>query len=672
MRRVTLVTLLLPSLLLAAAVPGSAELTPATRAALLARAQVWTPVDPARVDVRRGPALPGAIAQGQTLACDFEEKKFDGRSPKFQCRVSADDALKVKYGATNGEVFAEVAASRLLWALGFPADGMYPARVICRGCPDSIGVATEREGERLVDPVAIERQLGEEDIAEGLTNWSWPELESVDEQAGGAPRMHRDALKLLAAFLQHTDSKAEQQRLVCLEGALADGSCRRPALMLNDLGLTFGRTSFLNLNEPSSVNLPHWSGTPVWKHPVGCVANLPKSFTGTLRDPVISEDGRRFLDDLLRQLTDAQLRDIFEVSRISSRMPTALTGSADDWVAAFRARHQQITDRQCLSPWSSVAAPLFGTDPIVRMQAHAAPWLTASMNAVSTIGYMRAFVALAVLLAFAYHLRVGASLLLLLALAGVFTDAAKSTAGLPRPTAVDSRVQSLTDIPFVPEGPDDTRTTPSVDDDDVFGFPSGHVAVTTAFLLGLTWLAGWRQAWKLALLVIPLMAVSRMYLGRHFAADIIGGVAVGVVVTAMVVRLRPWRLDDPLTGRNTALRIGLLGFTAVVLALVLDVPPPYEAGRFAGICAAITLLTLRGLFATADTGAPAWARISVAAALFAATWWGTTELLLLADMSASRAGHLLAGALPVFVLLPGPLLIERWLSRTRRRASVHP
>jgi len=41
----------------------------------------------------------------------------------------------------------EVAATRLLWALGFPADGMYPVRVICRGTPSRAG-ARDRTGER--------------------------------------------------------------------------------------------------------------------------------------------------------------------------------------------------------------------------------------------------------------------------------------------------------------------------------------------------------------------------------------------------------------------------------------------------------------------------------------------------------------------------------------------
>ena len=36
----------------------------------------------------------------------------------------------------NGEVYAEVAATRLLWALGFGADRVYPVTVVCKGCPE--------------------------------------------------------------------------------------------------------------------------------------------------------------------------------------------------------------------------------------------------------------------------------------------------------------------------------------------------------------------------------------------------------------------------------------------------------------------------------------------------------------------------------------------------------
>ena len=49
----------------------------------------------------------------------------------------------------------------------------------------------------------------------------------MQEAAGGAPRAHRDALKLLAVFIQHTDNKAAQQRLVCVSDD--EGEAEAPA-----------------------------------------------------------------------------------------------------------------------------------------------------------------------------------------------------------------------------------------------------------------------------------------------------------------------------------------------------------------------------------------------------------------------------------------------------------
>ena len=107
---------------------------------------------------------------------------MSGRSPKFTLRASAATIeVKVKYGKTNGEVYAEVAATRLLWALGFGADHMYPVRVICRGCPaDLEGAPTANRRQALFDPAAIERKMkGTELEWDDTVGWSWSELDLV-------------------------------------------------------------------------------------------------------------------------------------------------------------------------------------------------------------------------------------------------------------------------------------------------------------------------------------------------------------------------------------------------------------------------------------------------------------------------------------------------------------
>jgi hypothetical protein len=205
------------------------------------------------------------------------------------------------------------------------------------------------------DPAAIERKpKGHEMKSENKGGWAWPELELVDEQQGGAPKEQRDGLKLLAVFLQHTDNKVENERLLCLPGGTTGaGGCEKPFMMMHDVGLTFGHANFANRMSTSSVNFDEWSTTPIWRNAKGCVGHMSESYTGTLGDPKISEAGRRFLADLLAQLSDQQLRDLFEVARVDrrSRKPgsTKPPATVDEWVTAFKHKRDQIVTNRCES-----------------------------------------------------------------------------------------------------------------------------------------------------------------------------------------------------------------------------------------------------------------------------------------------------------------------------------
>jgi hypothetical protein len=191
--------------------------------------------------------------------------------------------------------------------------------------------------------------------SENKGGWAWPELELVDEQQGGAPKAQRDAMKLLAVFMQHTDNKQLNERLLCLpKGRTTGDACDQPFMMMHDVGLTFGHANFLNRNNTASLNFEEWSNTPIWRDPVACVARMSKSFSGTLGDPTISEGGRQFLADLLIQLTDRQLHDLFEVAHVDrrSRNPNHAglrPATVDEWVAAFQRKRDEIVTHRCPS-----------------------------------------------------------------------------------------------------------------------------------------------------------------------------------------------------------------------------------------------------------------------------------------------------------------------------------
>jgi hypothetical protein len=337
-------------------VSGHRSLSRNARVAFIRRAQVWSPTNIPSMDLRSGPGGAGAFQPNEPVTCDYTDSRLHGATRKFHCKLASGDVVKVRYGTSNGEVQGTVLATRLLWALGFAADRVYLVRVTCRGCTSDPWTNNgNRKEVHDFDPAAIERKpYGYEmwDDGDGRKwGWSWSELDEVDPAQGGAPVAQRDALKLLAVFMQHTDTKSQQQRLLCASNeVMPNGQCDKPFLLLHDVGVTFGRANNKNRGRVGSVNIQEWINQPIWRDPAACVANLDKSRTGTLGDPVISEAGRKFLADLLVQLTDQQVRDLFEAARVDRRVNSdgaVVGGRVDDWVAAFNAKRQQIVSHHC-------------------------------------------------------------------------------------------------------------------------------------------------------------------------------------------------------------------------------------------------------------------------------------------------------------------------------------
>ena len=328
------------------------------REAILERANVWQPIDTRSLDLGAGPPLSTALRISEDLTCRFvfPEKALTGNTPKFRCEVGPDDVVKVKYGEKNGEVYAEIAASRLFWALGFKVDGMYPARVSCQGCPADPFAASKRDwhlgkpgnvGLHVFDPAAVERPLPGSDIeVPGFEGWAWPELDKVNPRAGGAPPAHVDALKLLAVFVQHSDSKPEQQGLMCAPGSVerdpaGNETCLAPWLVVKDLGATFGKATALN---SSKMDLNDWSGARLWRDSTRCVGDLSRSLTGSLENPRISEAGRQFLASRLLLLRDQQIADLFTAARAERR-----SGTVDDWVRVFKRKRDEVVNAHCVA-----------------------------------------------------------------------------------------------------------------------------------------------------------------------------------------------------------------------------------------------------------------------------------------------------------------------------------
>ncbi len=264
---------------------------------------------------------------------------------------------------------------------------------------------------------------------------------------------------------------------------------------------------------------------------------------------------------------------------------------------------------------------MFEVEPNLWLQAFASPALTQLMLAVTALGYEWFYILLVVVLAFGVRLRPTLGVLLALLLAGLATQAAKPGFQLPRPTDVDPRVlhdaaasgalvehggaSGLFALPS-PEALEAIRAQPAPD----YGFISGHVAGASALCLAvlLCFRIRHRGLW-LALGAWPLlMALSRMYLGRHFLGDVLGGLLAGIAAACAASAL----LSAPPRRAFAVLAALALGLCALApFTALLDQP---TLGRLAGLVVVLGVLDRRGF---PDDHASPWRRIARIACLAA-------------------------------------------------------
>lgn len=195
-------------------------------------------------------------------------------------------------------------------------------------------------------------------------------------------REHAEALQLLQVFVQHGDCKSEQQRLVCLPGGAvprtsgaaartsrvgpsqdgdtkreAEGveySCPSPFALVDDLGATFGGAGAFT-GSGAKMSLSNWAKKPVsdsatYRQTGGTcrdVLSPSLSCKGGVENPVITEAGRQFLLNRLRQLSDAQLHDLFAAARVTDFCDDAAECSVGAWVKVFKDKVRQMATHPC-------------------------------------------------------------------------------------------------------------------------------------------------------------------------------------------------------------------------------------------------------------------------------------------------------------------------------------
>jgi membrane-associated phospholipid phosphatase len=246
---------------------------------------------------------------------------------------------------------------------------------------------------------------------------------------------------------------------------------------------------------------------------------------------------------------------------------------------------------------------MFEVDPNLWLQSFATPWLTWLMQVVSQLGLEWFYAAAVLAIGFGLRLRPMLGVMLALLLASLATHAMKQEFGLPRPVQVDARVlhkgeantrwlvrHGGAESAFALPAPDAIVAARAVPEPD-FGFISGHTAAATAFcaslLLAFAGLRRRKAAFAFFAAWPVLMALSRMYLGRHFLGDVLGGACAGLLAAA--VAWWAWRLRDRRTWLLPALAV-----LACIASWWIPALDPATLGQLLGLALLVALLSRNG------------------------------------------------------------------------------
>jgi membrane-associated phospholipid phosphatase len=188
-------------------------------------------------------------------------------------------------------------------------------------------------------------------------------------------------------------------------------------------------------------------------------------------------------------------------------------------------------------------------DVILWLQSFANPALDAIFGLITNTASEEFFLLVVPIILWVYSLPVGVWFTMVFLLSWATNGLLKDFFHTTRPYLADSRVRGL-----------------MVDTGGGYAFPSGHTENATVFWFYLAVLVRRWWFWLVAMVMVALVGLSRMYLGLHWPQDVIGGFLVGAVFVLVV-----WGLFRLWNGRGwhlplwAWLLISLAGPVAILL-----------------------------------------------------------------------------------------------------------
>lgn len=312
---------------------------------------------------------------------------------------------------------------------------------------------------------------------------------------------------------------------------------------------------------------------------------------------------------------------------------------------------------------------MFQTGPILFLQSFSNEFLDFFFIVVTSMGGWEIVAFFTVAVIFGIDLRKGFILLHMVFWTALATVWAKDFFALPRPFHIDAAVRAIgsdmAPTPFKGTGaetfwglPDKTaiefaRWYPM----GSFGFPSGHTSGAVALWGGLAALFPKKRICLACGLLMVLIPFSRLYLGRHFIADILGGYLLGAAITGIIFRIisrrpavkhflfsRQASLSDA-SKAETRFSIGYLFGLPVLIMLLFPSLAMYPA-MLLGLNLGFFFVSLRGVPDGSGSVTHRIMRVCIAVVIFLVAKYLLGQLL-----------HLMPRPIPVIAFIVWPVCL---------------
>jgi len=236
----------------------------------------------------------------------FIEKKTGGFSTKYRVRDAKGNEWIAKIGK---EAQTDTAANRLVWALGYETEIAYlvpKAKIEGKG---------EYENVRLEARPADVKRAG---------NWMWENNPFMN-----APEFR--GLKILMVMLNNWDMKDDNNEILTMRGdTTGEGELR---YIISDLGATFGKTGGFfsrSRNKPSDYVKAEFI-----KKVDGDVIDFSYSGKNQKLFEGLTVADARWLSNLLKRLSDDQIKDAFRAANYSAEEVDQLAGEFRERINAL-------------------------------------------------------------------------------------------------------------------------------------------------------------------------------------------------------------------------------------------------------------------------------------------------------------------------------------------------